>query len=81
MPENVDVDLDGVEKRAKVVIEEFGGKVGNTEREPVAFGLIALKISLSLDEGKSNLDPLEEKLRAIDGVISVEVVDIRRAIG
>ena len=81
MPESVDVGLDEIELRAREAILEFGGEVGNTEKEPIAFGLVSLKIVVVLDENKSNLDPLEEKLRAIHGVASAEVVDVRRAIG
>ncbi len=81
MPESPDVRLDEVELKAKEIIIEFGGEVGTIEKEPIAFGLVALRIVLSLDESKSNLDPLEEKLREIDGIISAQVVDVRRAVG
>lgn len=81
MPESVDVNLGDIESKAKKVVEDFGGTYSSSEKEPIAFGLMALKVSLSLDESNSNLDPLEEKLKAIEGVTSVEVVDVRRAIG
>jgi len=81
MPDNVDVDLGDIENKAKKEIEDFKGKVGNVEKDPIAFGLVALKISFAIDESNSNLDPLEEKLKAIEGVVSAEVVDVRRAIG
>ena len=81
MPESLDIDLDVILKQAKYVIEQFGGKVGISQKESIAFGLVALNISLSLDEQKSNLDPLEAQLRSIEGVMSAEVTDVRRAIG
>ena len=81
MPDSVDVNLDDIEKESRGIINKFGGKVMGVEKEPIAFGLVALKITLSLDEKNSNLDPLEDQLRNIEGVSSAEVSDIRRAVG
>lgn len=81
MPESPDIDLDTILEHAREIIEDFGGSLGHSQKEPVAFGLVALNISLRIDEQNSNLDPLEEKLRALDGVASAEVIDVRRAIG
>ena len=81
MPESPDVDLHLIQHQAQRAIEDFGGRIVSCEKEPIAFGIVALRISLSLDEQKSNLDPLEEQLRALDGVTSAEVIDVRRAIG
>ena len=72
--------LSKIEGKVKETIKGFNGVVGNIEKEPIAFGLVALMVSCSLDEKNSNLDPLEDQLRNLDGVISVEVVDVRRAI-
>jgi len=82
MPEDVEVDLKSVEKEAEKAIHKYVGKgeIRNS-LEPVAFGLNALKMIFVMDEGKGNLDPLEDILRNLDGVQSVEVVDVRRAIG
>ena len=81
MPDSVDVNLNDVEVKSKKIIERFGGKIIKTEKEPVAFGLVALKITFSLDESNSNLDPLESQLTDMDEVSSAEVVEIRRAVG
>ena len=81
MPDSVDVNLNDVEAKSKKIIERFGGKIIRTEKEPVAFGLIALKITFSLDESNSNLDPLESQLIDMNEVSSAEVVEIRRAVG
>ena len=80
MPESVDVHLEAIEEEVRGFIHKFGGSVGSVEKEPIAFGLIALNISFSLDEHQSNLDPLEDQIRNVKGVSSVEVVDVRRAI-
>ena len=81
MPDSVEANLDTIEQQSTEFIEKFGGKVIKNEREPIAFGLVALKLSFSSDEQNSNLDPLEDQIRNVEGVSSVEVVDIRRAIG
>ena len=81
MPESVDIDLTKIENNIKNKIKDFGGDVAKIETEPVAFGLKALKIIFLLDEQKSNLDPLEEDVKTVDGVQSADVVDVRRAVG
>lgn len=81
MPEGVEVNLKGLEGRIRSEITDFGGDVGKVELEPVAFGLQALKVFFVLDESKGNTELLEENIKAIDGVLNVEVIDVRRAIG
>lgn len=81
MPESPDVDLKAIEIKATEEISKFGGDVGKVEIEPIAFGLKALKLFFVMDEKKGSTDLLEEKVSNIDGVESVEISDIRRAIG
>lgn len=82
MPESPDTDLDKVKAGALEKIATFAGE-GDTKQEiePIAFGLKALKITFVMDEAKGATDPLEEDIQTIKGVNSVEVVDVRRAIG
>ncbi len=82
MPVSPEVDLNKVEEEAKKFIAEFAGE-GETksEQEPIAFGLKALKIIFVMDEAKGGTEPLEAKIKDIEGVNSVETVDVRRAIG
>lgn len=81
MPENPESDLDKVQMESDHLIKEFGGELGRADKEPVAFGLVALKLVFVMDEALGSTEELEEKLRALEGVASVEVSDIRRAIG
>ncbi len=82
MPENPEVDLGGVEEKAKKHIEEYAGKGDTkTEIEPIAFGLKALKITFIMDENLGSPDELEEKLSGLEGVNSAETIDVRRAVG
>lgn len=81
MPTDVKVDLSILEKHAVKEIEKFGGKIGKINHEPIAFGLKSLMISFFSDESKSNLDPLEDSIRNLENVESVDTVEVRRAIG
>lgn len=81
MPTDIEVDLSELEKSASKEIEKFGGKIGRVTQEPIAFGLKALMISFFSDESKSNLDPLEDLLRNLENVESVDIVEVRRALG
>ena len=81
MPSSVDVDLSILEKAAVKEIENFGGQIGKITQEPIAFGLKSLNISFFSDESKSNLDPLEEAIKKIKDVESIDVIEVRRALG
>ncbi len=81
MPESPDSDLGRIEQEATQLIADFGGEVGKKEIEPIAFGLKALKLIFVADEKKGGTDALEQKVSEIDEVASVEIIDVRRAIG
>lgn len=82
MPESPESDLNSIESKAKARILEFSE---NTEmramQEPIAFGLKAIKIIFVMEESKGSTDSLEEDIKEIEGVNSVEAIDVRRAIG
>ncbi len=83
MPESPDVDLDAVQAAAEAKINAFVGEDGEKRfsQEPIAFGLKALNIIFVMEEQQGSTEPLEHELASIDGVNSVEVTDVRRAIG
>lgn len=82
MPENPNIDLNVLEKKALKKIKEFSGLDNHkTEIKPVAFGLKMLSIMFVMPESKGATDELEEDLKKIAGVASVEVADVRRTIG
>jgi elongation factor 1-beta len=83
MPESPDVDLTLVQQTASDKIDTFTQSEGEKRFavEPIAFGLNALKITFVMDEKLGSTDPLEAALSEIEGVNSVETVDVRRAIG
>ena len=82
MPQSPNVDLSNIENQAKKEIVEFcNAEEFKTKIEPIAFGLKALNIIFVMDESKGSTEELENKVSRIEGVESVEVTDVRRAIG
>jgi len=82
MPESPDTDLLKIEEEARKKIAGFAGEGDmKAEQEPVAFGLKALKIVFVMDESKGSTEELEKDIASTEGVNSVEVIDVRRAIG
>ena len=81
MPESPDVNLESLIEPVTAVIVADGGTVSGTEEEPIGFGIKALLVTFSRDEGLGNLDGIEEKVNAITGVESAESVNVRRALG
>lgn len=82
MPTDTGIDLSKIESEAKNEIVKFcNSKEFKTEIQPIAFGLKALDILFVMDESKGSTDALEQKISQLDGVESVEVTDVRRAIG
>lgn len=79
MPESPNANLDRIEKEAEKLILKNTKQI-KKEREPIAFGLVAVNISFTWDESAST-DELLEKIRKIKEVNSAEIVDFRRAIG
>ena len=82
MPVSPSIELEKVESEAKRYISEFAGLLNSkTEIVPIAFGLKAVKIIFVMDEDKGSTEILEENIAKINGVNSVEVLDVRRTIG
>lgn len=79
MPDDVDVDLDRLENEIKGILKGKSSEV-KTERVAIAFGLNSLNVFFVWDESEGT-DKVEESLRQIEGIASVEMVDVRRAIG
>jgi elongation factor 1-beta len=81
MPDSPDINLEELREKATKEISAFGGEVGKVVIEPVAFGLNALKLFFVMDEKKGSTDSLEGNIAKIPGIASVNVTDVRRAIG
>jgi elongation factor 1-beta len=82
MPESPEVDLAELQKKLLTTLHHSGveGDV-KVAIEPIAFGLKAIVLMFVLDEKKGGTDKLEEELKTIHFVESVQVTDVRRTIG
>lgn len=81
MPSSPEVDLAKLTKEIDKIITDYGGKLHKHEIQPIAFGLKALLLILTVDEAKGSTDALEEKISHIKGVESVQVTGVSRALG
>jgi translation elongation factor aEF-1 beta len=82
MPAGLEVDLNVLQKACETKIRKFGAKViHSVNQEHVAFGLKALVFVFLLDEANSNIDILEANIKELKDAQSVQVIDVRRAIG
>lgn len=82
MPQSTEVNLNELETKAKQEIIDFcNSEEFKISIKPIAFGLKALEILFVMNEGIGSTEKLEQKISQIDGVESVEVTDVRRAVG
>jgi len=80
MPSSPDVDLENLKSEIIKVLENEEVKNPGFEEEPIAFGLKAVIVMFGWPEEKP-LEKLEESFSKIENVNSVQLIDIRRAIG
>ena len=76
MPEDVDVDLEKIKKEIEASMPEEA-TLQKIEEEPIAFGLVALKVMFTVSDGEGGTDATEQKLRDIEGIKTAEVVEVR----
>ena len=75
MPTGIDVDLEKLEQDIKYAVNP-----DRINKEPVAFGLVALIVTTIVEDEGGQVDTLENKLRAINGVNDVEVTGVTRTL-
>jgi len=75
MPKGLEVDLDKLESTIKDSV-----KPDQIKREPMAFGLYSLSVVKIIPDESGESDKIEDKLRKIDGVSEVQVVDLTRTL-
>jgi translation elongation factor aEF-1 beta len=80
LPESPDVDFEGLKEKIKSIVEKYETENCHFEEEPIAFGLKAL---ITIFDCPDNLDvePIEQELGKVENVNSVQLTDMRRAIG
>ena len=80
MPDGTEIDMAQLENIVREKVSALGN-ISEIKEEPVAFGLKALLVTFSMDEEKGDTEELEKDISAIDGVSSVAVISVSRALG
>jgi elongation factor 1-beta len=75
LPKTVETDLDKLEQKIKEAIDPE-----KMEREPIAFGLVAIHVVKLVPDAGGELEAVENKLRAIEEVGEVEITGISRGL-
>jgi elongation factor 1-beta len=73
MPESPEVDLTRLEAAIKERV-----KVHSISREPIAFGLEALRVVAVVPDAAGGTEPLEQELASLSGVGNVQVIGLTR---
>lgn len=79
MPEGAIGDFENLKGSIGEVVKKHEGQINQITEEPIAFGLKAIVVTVSMDESKETA-ALEEGLRSIEGVSSLDIIDYRRAL-
>jgi elongation factor 1-beta len=80
MPSSPEEDLKSIETEITSLLTKEGVQKPQFEIQPIAFGLKALIVMFGWPEEKP-LEDLEESIQKIKGINSVQILDMRRAIG
>ncbi|KAF5075631.1 elongation factor 1-beta [Methanobacterium aggregans] len=77
MPESPDVDLESIKAEIGKSIPE-NTELHKIEEEPIAFGLVALNVMVVVEDEEGGTEQAEENFSKLQGIASIEVVDVRR---
>jgi elongation factor 1-beta len=77
MPEDPEVDLDGLQERLEQALPE-GAKINGFDRDDVAFGLVALIPTVVVPDEAGGTEAVEEAFSEVADVESVSVEDVGR---
>ncbi len=75
LPKDVDIDLDKLEKNIKSEINPE-----RIQRQPIAFGLVALLVTKFIPDAEGELEKMENKIRSIKDVGEVEITGMTRSL-
>ena len=76
---NIKIFADGIESLEKVKSSLEKLNPNKIEEEPIAFGMKAFIISITIPDEGGEQDKMEEKLRSIEGVSEIEIISASRA--
>lgn len=76
MPEGPEVDMTDLEMRVRAVVTDKGANLQAVEVRPFAFGLKAMEMAVTMPDAGGTSDAIEEALDQLEGVQSVEVLEV-----
>lgn len=76
MPESPEVDLDALKEQIKDAVGEK--EFERVEEEPIGFGLVALNVTIVVDDGEGGSEPAENAIADLNDVATVEVTHMTR---
>ncbi|MDD5253837.1 MAG: elongation factor 1-beta [Candidatus Nanoarchaeia archaeon] len=76
-----DTDINEAKKKIKKEIESSKFKLLGMDIEDVAFGIKAIITRFAMDEAIGNYDDLEENLKNLEEISSIETIQVSRAFG
>ena len=77
MPEGPEVDMTALEVKIKEIVAEKGAEMQAVEVKPFAFGLNAMEMAVTMPDAGGNIsDAIEDAIDGIEGVQSVEVLEV-----
>lgn len=78
MPEGPEVDLEALEEKVRATVQEAGAELHGIVIKPFAFGLKAMETTVMMPDkvGGGVSDKVEEALASIEGVQSVELLEM-----
>ncbi len=77
MPASADSDLEAISEGLKKI---SSGRFNSVEKEPIGFGIVALKAGFVVTEEEGASERLEEEIKKIESVGEVEVTASHRLI-
>jgi len=76
MPESPEVDLEALKASIKDVVDEK--EFERIEEEPIGFGLVALIVTVVVDDGEGGSEAAEQAIADLSDVATVEVTHMTR---
>jgi len=73
MPDGLEVDINKLEEEIKQKINPE-----RIDKQPIAFGLVALIVEKVIADDEGEIEKVENTLKSIEGVSSIEVTNLTR---
>ncbi|MBS7611371.1 elongation factor 1-beta [Candidatus Bathyarchaeota archaeon] len=77
-PESIDLDLKELAKHISEHLPE-NSRIEGVGEEPIAFGLNALLLLISMPDEEGFMNEVEEAIRATQGVNEIQIISVSRA--